>query len=69
MGGRQKGQALPYDRHIHTIHYRNNDVLKASGQYATRQKLVQELYGVRFIRRLADGKGTIPAPAEQAADP
>lgn len=53
MGGRQRGQALPQDREIFTIHYRNDDVLKAAGQYATKQRLVRETYGVRYINQLA----------------
>lgn len=64
MGGRQTGQALPADKHIYTIHYRTNDILKAAGQYPTRQKLVQELYGVRFIRRLTDKKGAAVSESE-----
>jgi len=53
MGGKQKGQSLPQDREIYTIHYRNDHVLKAAGQYETKQRLVRETYGVRYINRLA----------------
>lgn len=68
MGGRQIGKALPADKDIYTIHYRNEDVLKAAGQYPTRQKLVKEAYGVRFIRRLTDNRSSTIREREEATD-
>ena len=53
MGGKMKGQALPADKEIQAVHYRNDNVLRAAGLLKTKRQIVKQAYGVKFITRLA----------------
>ena len=55
MGGKLRGEPLPTDRTIYTVHYRHNGVLKESGLLGTARKLLQDKTGVPFVRRLTEG--------------
>lgn len=54
LGGRLRGETLPEERTIHTIHYRNHKVLKELGFNKRVRKLLKEAYGVRRVERLTD---------------
>ena len=60
LGGRLRGQPLPEDRPIFTIHYRNHKVLKEIGFGQRVRKLLKSAYGVRRVERLAKAE-TAPA--------
>ncbi|WP_226780697.1 hypothetical protein [Oceaniglobus trochenteri] len=55
MGGRLRGEPLPEDREVFTVHYRHNGVLKDSGLLGTARAMLQEKTGVPFVRRLTEG--------------
>ncbi|WP_099823238.1 hypothetical protein [Oceaniglobus indicus] len=55
MGGRIRGEPLPDDRTIHTVHYRHNGVLKESGLLKTARGILHEQTGVSYVRRLTEG--------------
>ncbi|WP_102108512.1 hypothetical protein [Oceaniglobus roseus] len=54
MGGKIRGEPLPDDRTIFTVHYRNNGVLKEIGMHKTARAILREQVGVPFVRRLTD---------------
>lgn len=68
LGGRMRGQALPDDREIFTVHYRNEWVLRELGLNKTGQQMLAARTGARYVRRLtpelaADATLADPRPA------
>ncbi|WP_108482422.1 hypothetical protein [Oceaniglobus ichthyenteri] len=55
MGGKLRGEPLPEDREIYTVHYRHNGVLKESGLLGMARKMLQDRTGVPYVRRLTEG--------------
>jgi len=55
MGGQLRGEPLPQDREIFTLHYRQNDNLKDAGLLGTARALLHGKTGVPFVRRLTEG--------------
>jgi hypothetical protein len=53
LGGKLKGEPLPQDRGIYTIHYRNLGNLKSVGHHTTARGYLQEKTGEKYVRRLA----------------
>lgn len=53
LGGKLKGEPLPADRDIHTIHYRNINNLRHVGQLNTARAYLKKHTGVKYVRRLA----------------
>lgn len=60
LGGKLRGEPLPEDRDIFTIHYRKLDHLKTAGHLETARRYLKKHTGVRFVRRL------VPDDAAQA---
>ncbi|MEL7300733.1 MAG: hypothetical protein AAFM92_10150 [Pseudomonadota bacterium] len=60
LGGKLRGEPLPKDRDIYTIHYRNTNNLREVGQLDTARSYLKSHTGVKFVRRLA------PDTAEKA---
>jgi len=52
LGGKLKGRALPEDRDIFAIHYRNSNNLRDAGHLETARKNLKTHTGKRFVRRL-----------------
>ncbi|WP_237028977.1 hypothetical protein [Phaeobacter porticola] len=58
LGGKLKGEPLPEDRDIYTIHYRNLQNLRSVGHMPTAREFLQRHTGEKYVRRLApDGDG------------
>ncbi len=55
MGGRIRGKALPEDRKIYTVHYRQTYVLRELGLQKRGQALLSAQIGVPYVRRLTPG--------------
>ncbi|WP_255509331.1 hypothetical protein [Oceaniovalibus sp. ACAM 378] len=55
MGGKLRGQPLPDEPKVYTVHYRHNGVLKESGLLGTARAMLQDKTGVPFVRRLTEG--------------
>jgi len=53
LGGKLKGEPLPTDREIFTIHYRNRKNLASAGHQETARRYLHQQAGARFVRRLA----------------
>lgn len=49
LGGKKRGEALPDDRKIYTIHYRVWNILKEMNLVKTARKMLLKHAGVRFI--------------------
>ncbi|MGR3758061.1 MAG: hypothetical protein ACU0AT_12635 [Tranquillimonas sp.] len=54
LGGRLRGQPLPENRPIYTIHYRRKKVLKEIGLHKVARQILREAIGVTFVRRLTE---------------
>ena len=54
LGGKLRGQPLPEDLDIHTVHYRTGAVLAEVGLRGVAQQMLSQQTGVRFVRRLTD---------------
>ncbi|SEN44853.1 hypothetical protein [Palleronia pelagia] len=54
LGGRIRGEPLPEDREIFTIHYRKTGILKELGLHKFARGLLGEHTGVSFVRRLTE---------------
>ncbi len=52
LGGKLKGEPVPEDRVIYTIHYRNLHNLRSTGHIATARAYLQRHTGQKYIRRL-----------------
>lgn len=52
LGGKLKGEPLPDDRKIYTIHYRSTNILREVGQLSTARSYLKKHTGVKFVRRL-----------------
>lgn len=57
LGGRLRGDPLPDDREIFTVHYRNREILKETGLLAAARKMLKAQTGTRHVRRLAPESG------------
>jgi hypothetical protein len=57
MGGRIRGEPLPEDRTVYTVHYRNNGVLKAVNMHKRARAILRGQIGVPFVRRLTESPG------------
>ena len=67
LGGQLRGQALPEDREIFTLHYRQPDILKEIGMNKFAQGLLKARTGVPYVRRLAPDAPQTGAPQEREA--
>lgn len=54
LGGKLRGDALPQDREIFTVHYRKLKVLKETGLTATSRKMLKRQAGVKRIDKAGD---------------
>ncbi|MBJ3762235.1 hypothetical protein ILP92_05690 [Maribius pontilimi] len=54
LGGRLRGEPLPEDRDIYTVHYRKAGILKEIGLQKYARGLLGKQTGVSFVRRLTD---------------
>ena len=54
LGGNIRGEPLPTDREICTIHYRRWEIVKEVGLAQTARKMLKNQVGVRFVRRLVE---------------
>jgi hypothetical protein len=52
LGGQLRGQPLPDDRDIFTVHYRQTAILKELGLHKTARSLLKAHTGVSYVRRL-----------------
>lgn len=52
LGGRLRGESLPKDRDIYTVHYRQLSVLKEVGLNKVAQATLHSQTGVPYVRRL-----------------
>lgn len=54
LGGKLRGDALPQDRDIYTVHYRQLKVLKETGLTATSRKMLKRQAGVKRIDKAGE---------------
>ncbi|WP_289042464.1 hypothetical protein [uncultured Aliiroseovarius sp.] len=54
LGGKLRGEPLPPDRNIFTIHYRNTQNLKDSGHQSTARNYLKAQTGEKYVRRLVE---------------
>ena len=54
LGGNIRGNPLPTDREIYTIHYRRWKIVKEVGLEQVARKMLKNQVGVRFVRRLVE---------------
>lgn len=54
LGGKLRGDALPEDREIFTVHYRHLKVLKETGLTATSRKMLKRQTGVKRIDKVGE---------------
>ena len=67
LGGRKRGENLPQDREIFTVHYRNWDIVKEHGLVRQAKDMLQRQAGVRRIAQLRKlGDPAPKAPVDQA---
>ena len=66
LGGRLRGDPLPTDREIYTLHYRQSGILKEVGLHKFAQGLLTEQIGVSYVNRLVPG---VPADASSQNSP
>ena len=52
LGGRLRGEPMPTERKIYTIHYRNQDILREIGLLKPSRRILNEMVGVSYVRRL-----------------
>lgn len=57
LGGRLRGEALPEDRDIYTVHYRRPKVLKELGLHKVGRDILRRQTGVTYVRRLVPDAG------------
>lgn len=55
LGGMKRGQPLPKDREIFTVHYRNWDIVKEYGLSRQAKDMLQAQAGVRRIAQIGKG--------------
>lgn len=53
LGGKLRGEPLPTDRDIYTIHYRNTNNLRDVGHLSSARRYLKKHTGVKYVRRLA----------------
>jgi hypothetical protein len=53
LGGRKRGEALPQDREIFTVHYRNWEIVKEYGLSRQAKTMLERQTGVRRIAQLS----------------
>jgi hypothetical protein len=54
LGGKLRGQPLPEDREIFTVHYRKQEILREVGLHKLGRQMLNQHTGVSFVRRLTD---------------
>jgi hypothetical protein len=54
LGGRMRGNPLPKDKDIFTVHYRNSAILRETGLKQDGLKMFKRQTGVKFVQRLED---------------
>ncbi|MFT4150351.1 MAG: hypothetical protein QM656_09150 [Paracoccaceae bacterium] len=62
LGGNMRGEPLPQERKIYTVHYRNQDILREIGLMRPARKLLKEMIGVPYVRRL------VPQPGDETEE-
>ena len=55
LGGMKRGQPLPKDREIFTVHYRNWDIVKEYGLSRQAKDMLQAHAGVRRMAQIGKG--------------
>lgn len=65
LGGRSRGEPLPADREIFTVHYRNLEVLREVGLVRPAKNYLEKWAGVRRIGQI---KNAAPAAAGEALE-
>ena len=53
LGGKLRGDPLPEDRDIYTVHYRNLAILRETGLLAASRNMLKSKTGEKYVRRLA----------------
>lgn len=66
LGGRIRGQPLPEDREIFTVHYRDSEILREVGLMKKGRRFLLAETGEKFVRRLVPG-GTDAGDEEDMA--
>ncbi len=56
LGGMLRGQPLPENRDIYTVHYRRNAVLREAGLHKVARAKFAALTGQKYVRRLIKGQ-------------
>ena len=57
LGGKLRGQPLPEDRKIFTVHYRRTGVLREAGLHKIARAKLAEQTGQKYVRRLTEQPG------------
>lgn len=57
LGGKIRGEPLPSDRQIRTIHYRNTNNLRHVGHLDTARSYLEKHTGAKYVRRLHQENG------------
>ena len=65
LGGMLRGEPLPEDREVFTVHYRKPAILKEVGLHHPARKMLRNQTGVRFVRRLTEDPEPDNTPAAQ----
>lgn len=53
LGGKLRGEELPEDREIYTVHYRHLGILRETGLLAASRAMLKDQTGEKYVRRLA----------------
>jgi hypothetical protein len=64
LGGMLRGQPLPTDREIFTVHYRGVPILKETGLMPVARKMLRRKTGSGFVSRLRPGAETVDSAEE-----
>ncbi|WP_235855936.1 hypothetical protein [Mesobaculum littorinae] len=54
LGGRLRGEPLPEDREIYTVHYRSRGILRETGLHKPAKTYLKTHTGVSYVRRLTE---------------
>ena len=54
LGGKLRGEPIPEDREIFTIHYRKHKILREVGKMKYARRMLFEQTGRYFVRRLTE---------------
>ncbi len=64
LGGKTRGEPLPQDREIYTIHYRVWSILKDMDLVSTARQMLKRQAGVKFISHARPGQTVEPSDAD-----